>query len=612
MLGFIALEELDEIEPSTLPDITATSNDADDKTQDTEAKPRTQTHERSQVRSKKQRKPLQKPVSHSNQTGQKDQRTLSQPPIVPVEASKPVKAVISDVSRWDPCKLSKQMLNALATAGFSGPTPIQSLTIPCIIAGDDVVGKASTGSGKTLAFGIPILEHVLSDTSENRTISALIVVPTRELAQQVFQHLKAVTSEAQVRVMTLTGGLASEKQDRLMAKIPDIVVATPGRLWEFMSSKPDIFDALRFLVLDEADRLLQNGHFEDLAKVLDKLGASREHQTLVFSATFDQYLQKKLDKKGPGLISASEGQQSALENLLRKVRFRSAPRFLDADPGLRVSRGIKQSVIQVTPMEKDFILSYLILRYPARVLIFSNSISDVSRLVKLLCCLGIAARGLHSNKQQSSRLKTLDHFKNSQNSVLVATDVAARGLDIPLVDIVVHYHLPRTTDMYIHRSGRTARGTTAGSSIVICSSSEVEALKRMTKALEATPLKDFPVEASHLNAIRPRVLTARKVIALETKISQLKTPAGKTWLGEALEDLGIDQSMTEEETDQIRKMNKELTGLKALLKQQCKNVKTKQGQYLTKQGSSLATRLLAGTGHSTFIGDVLESALDVV
>lgn len=213
-----------------------------------------------------------------------------------------------DLSGWSKLSLSQPTLRALNALGFASPTAIQSLAIPRILQGHDLIGKASTGSGKTLAFGIPILEHILSlSDPKTSSPSALIIAPTRELAKQIVAHLEDIAkfSDGAMTVVNITGGLAVQKQIRLLEKRPSVIVGTPGRLWEVFDNANDVrnlnlasaMKAMKFLVLDEADRLLQDGHFGEIEKILDFVNSGHAKQTLVFSATFQKQLQQKLKGK---------------------------------------------------------------------------------------------------------------------------------------------------------------------------------------------------------------------------------------------------------------------------------------------------------------------------
>jgi len=278
-----------------------------------------------------------------------------------------------DVSAWAELDLSSDTLTALSKMGFSKPTPIQSAAIPEILAGHDVVGKASTGSGKTLAFGIPILENWIEaygdleegDKSKARPPTALVLSPTRELAHQLTEHITKLCSDISngPYVAAVTGGLSVQKQQRQLAKA-DIIVGTPGRLWEVMSSSIELsttFKQIKFLVVDEADRLLTEGHFKEAEEILSALDRTQDaqegdddtlpsRQTLVFSATFAKGLQQKLSGKGKqGLMDDRE----SMEYLLKKLNFREdRPKFVDVNPISQMAEGLKEGMVECAGTEK--------------------------------------------------------------------------------------------------------------------------------------------------------------------------------------------------------------------------------------------------------------------
>ncbi|BFZ56444.1 ATP-dependent RNA helicase [Savitreella phatthalungensis] len=504
---------------------------------------------------------------------------------------------------WADIALHDKLLKALSKLEFTTPTEIQRLAIPAMLAGENVIGKAATGSGKTLAFGLPIIEEILGNemSRSSRYVSALVMAPTRELAQQITQHLESVGKYAGINVVSVTGGLSIQKQRRLLQRPTDIIVATPGRLWELMQTSAqesaggkgelDLLDRLshlRFLVLDEADRVLQEGHFKEVRLIVDKLPPSKDRQTCVFSATFKKELQGQLARgRFTAATDVAENETESMEYLLRKLRFGKNPRFFDADPTTSVASNVAQGMVECSSaMDKDYHLYYVLLRYPCRALVFTNSIQDVQRLTELLTLLELPAIGLHGNKQQKSRLKALERFRNAPRGILVASDIAARGLDIPSVDLVIHYHLPRSPDLYVHRAGRTGRASARGVSLALCSPQENGALRKLAIALGLSqdgdgsnsgkksrkpPMKAFPEDLTHLSSCKPRVNLARKVLSLQKQQGKLQrdlelvggykkdvvTPANKqdksqqkknktggknAWLAEAADDLGLNLS----------------------------------------------------------------------
>lgn len=498
---------------------------------------------------------------------------------------------VIDTSAWEELGLSEKVVGALAGLKFSKPSNIQASTIPEIMAGRDLVGKASTGSGKTLAFGIPIVERYLATKSASKekdsktpnVPTALIVAPTRELAHQITAHLTDLCVKGDFdapSIATITGGLSVQKQRRQLEHA-DIVVGTPGRLWEVISSGQGLLRSLKqikFLVLDEADRLLSQGHYQELGEILKVLDRDVEEQegdeepvpeverqTLVFSATFSKGLQQKLAGKvkfgsGTGDIM---NKADSMEYLLKKLNFREEqPRYIDANPESQMASKLREGLIECAGPEKDLYLYSLLLFHPnKRALIFTNSISAVRRLTPFLANLNLPALPLHSSMIQKARLRSIERFKERPGSILVATDVAARGLDIPKVDLVIHYHLPRAADTYVHRSGRTARADASGSSIIICAPEEVAGVRRLvakvhakaTAAKEQTNkkrayfIRTLDIDRRIVSRLKPRATLSKKLA--DTVIAKEKKNSTDDMFMQAAEDLGIDYDSEEFEKE---------------------------------------------------------------
>ncbi|KAL1306102.1 hypothetical protein AAFC00_004219 [Neodothiora populina] len=511
----------------------------------------------------------------------------------------------ADISAWRPLNLSDETLSSLSKLQFANPTPIQRAAIPEVLAGHDVIGKASTGSGKTLAFGIPVIERFLElqairknakkpATEEEKTRTpalALILSPTRELAHQITAHMNEVCSRLGGQgpsIACLTGGLSILKQQRLL-QTADIVIGTPGRLWEVISGGHGILKWLKqiqFLVIDEADRLLSQGHFkevEEIINVLDRkdqvLGADadeeefeiteeeiRQRQTLVFSATFHKGLQQKLagkQKFGSGLMD----EKQSMEYLLKKLNFREEkPKFVDVNPLSQMASNLREGLVECAGTEKDlFLYALLLLHANQKALVFVNSISAVRRLTPFLQNLQLPVLPLHSQMAQKARMRSIERFtaaKGTANAsnILIATDVAARGLDIPNVQLVVHYHLPRTADSYVHRSGRTARAGTKGSSILICGPEEVAGTRRLVAKVHATSaaataaetgekgkngffIRTLDIDRRVVGRLKPRATLAKKLA--DTTIAKEKKNSENDFLREAAEDLGVDYDSEE-------------------------------------------------------------------
>lgn len=491
-------------------------------------------------------------------------------------------------------------MTSLAKLNFARPTPIQSAAIPQILAGHDVIGKASTGSGKTLAFGIPILEHYLSihaikkemllskDGKQRFPPVALILSPTRELAHQISAHLIDLCSNINVsgpRIATVTGGLSSHKQQRLLTDV-DIIVGTPGRLWETISGDPQLsrsLKKLKFLVVDEADRLLHDGHFKEVEEIINSLdredessgkadletfatdGAQDQRQTLVFSATFQKELQYKLLGKSKSSSGSQMDTQESLSYLVQKLHFRHPPpKFIDVNSVSQMATHLREGILECSGAEKDLYLYALFLHSPStRTLTFTNSIASVRRLTALLQRLGLSVLSLHSQMPQKARLRAIERFSSSSSatsySILVATDVAARGLDIPTVQLVVHYHVPRAADAYVHRSGRTARAGLDGESILLCAPEEVVGVRRLVAKIHARYSHPQPPSSAHTaaaasqtpSALRTIHLDRRIVARLKRRITLAKTIADSAlakekgshednWLQTAAEELGVE------------------------------------------------------------------------
>ncbi|KAI1482222.1 ATP-dependent RNA helicase MAK5 [Daldinia eschscholtzii] len=488
-----------------------------------------------------------------------------------------------DLSAWVALDLSPQILESLAKLKFQKPTRIQAAAIPQILAGHDVIGKASTGSGKTLAFGIPIVEKwlELSDSSDipqdaSKVPLALILSPTRELAHQLTEHIKNLCAGLpnSPYVCSVTGGLSVYKQQRQLAKA-DIVVGTPGRLWEVLSSSSELmsnFKKIRYLVVDEADRLLTEGHFQEAAEIFNALDRVEEdegeerktvsspRQTLVFSATFHKGLQQKLAGKGRYDLMSDK---DSMEYLLKKLNFREEkPKFIDVNPVSQMAEGLKEGLVECGAMEKDLYLYALLLLYPnVRTLVFTNSISSVRRLAPMLQNLNLQTNPLHSQMPQKARLRSVERFtatKQGQSSILVATDVAARGLDIPNVDLVVHYHVPRAADVYVHRSGRTARADKTGLSILLCAPEEVVPTRRLIAKVHSSTdrgsKKNFFVQTLDMdrklvNRLKPRVTLAKKIA--DAGLAKEKGNKEDDWMRNAAEELGV-----EYDSDEIQQVGK--------------------------------------------------------
>lgn len=559
---------------------------------------------------------------------------------------------------FDDISLSPYIINGLSGCGFTEPSLIQRKAIPLALNSRDVVGKASTGSGKTLAYGIPILERCLARLQEEKKTetkppTAIIFAPTRELAHQVVDHLNKVAKYsplAQNGIISITGGLSIQKQERLLSHGPSILVATPGRCLELMEKSVDLVNRLaltEIVVLDEADRLLQDGHFEEFEKILDMLNKHRpkklpelprKWQTLVFSATFSRELFGKLSSNRPKDKASSFIEDDEIIKLLNsKLQFRDRnPAVIDANPKEIVSGKITEALVECGPSERDLYLYYFLLMYPGSTLVFANAIDSVKRLVPFLTNLNIPTFSIHSSMIQKQRLRALERFKDAgqknDTAVLIASDVAARGLDIPNIDHVAHYHLPRSADVYVHRSGRTARAGKEGVSVMFCSPQEASGpFRKLRKLVAASATKGsrlnmhsdvrlLPIEMDLVSQLKPRVHLASKLA--DSTISTVSTKKSDSWMKEAADELGVDLDDGAFTDDHLKKQRQkdekkiltkaEAGALKAELKSllQDRLRINKRRSYLTSGVDNLAHQMLTGESHDAVWGHAKVKAID--
>lgn len=470
----------------------------------------------------------------------------------------PKKPRREDMSAWLNCYVPEPVLRALAELKFHEPTEIQAQTLPAAIRDHmDIMGAAETGSGKTLAFGIPLLHHIMERKSRQpeqcalkaMPLQALVLAPTRELAIQVTRHLQDVAKYTNVRIVNVVGGLSAEKQLRLLKRKPEIVVATPGRLWELVDQgAPHVSDVskVRYLVIDEADRMVEKGHFEDLTHLLEVMNApseesteKRRRQNFVFSATLTMVhdIPKRMKNK-PKKHKLTEKEK--VEELMRTIGINSKPKVIDLTRKLGTAETLCESRIVCPSVEdKDSRLYYFLLAHPGRTLVFCNSIDSVRRLVSVLDLLQCRPLPLHASMQQRQRLKNLDRFTNNPSGLLLATDVAARGLDIQGIQHVIHFQVPRTAEVYVHRSGRTARAKSGGLSVMLMEPRELHLYRKISRTLNRDEdLPDFPVDENMLRAVQKRVELARKLEAESHRVH--RSNYEDNWLQRAAKEMEID------------------------------------------------------------------------
>ncbi|MDF3124114.1 DEAD/DEAH box helicase [Rheinheimera sp. 1928-s] len=357
--------------------------------------------------------------------------------------------------------LDPRILSAVTAQGYHTPTPIQQQTIPVILEGKDVLAGAQTGTGKTAAFTLPVLQLLSKNTSKvnNLQVRCLVLTPTRELAQQVADSVKAYGADLPLKYAVFYGGVSINPQYDQASRGLDILVATPGRLLDHLHQGTVSLSELQILVLDEADRMLDMGFIHDIKRIMARL--PKERQTLFFSATFAKEIKELADTllKFPVLIEVAKPNSTADK--------------------------VEQLAYRVDSQRKREMLSYLIgSRQWKQVLIFSRTKHGADRLAKQLRLDGIEAGAIHGDKSQGARTKALDDFKNNRLSVLVATDIAARGLDIEELPIVVNYDLPQVAEDYVHRIGRTGRAGNSGMAISLITPDDLvmlQAIEKLTK-----------------------------------------------------------------------------------------------------------------------------------
>jgi ATP-dependent RNA helicase RhlE len=359
--------------------------------------------------------------------------------------------------------LPEILLARLADMGLNDPTPIQARAIPHALNGEDVLGLAQTGTGKTAAFGVPLIARMLEYGRKPaaHTVRGLVLAPTRELANQIAATLKDLTESTPMKIGLVVGGVSINPQIQRISRGTDILVATPGRLLDILDRNALDLGSCDFLVLDEADQMLDLGFIHALRKISALL--PEERQTMLFSATMPKQMN-----------------EIANSYLKRPVRIEVTP------PGKPAAK-VTQSVHFIAKGEKLSLLKELLGAHKEeRTLVFGRTKHGMEKLMKVLEKSGFAAAAIHGNKSQGQRERALAAFKSGQIKVLVATDVAARGLDIPDVKYVYNYELPNVADAYVHRIGRTARAGKEGQAVAFCAPDEMDELKAIQKVMKIT------------------------------------------------------------------------------------------------------------------------------
>ncbi len=370
-------------------------------------------------------------------------------------------------------KLNKQLLTAVADAGFTEPTPVQQQTIPLLLAGHDVLGIAQTGTGKTAAFGLPLLMKV--KYAQGQHPRALVLAPTRELAIQLEKHLKALAMHTDIRIFAIYGGLGPKTQIETIQAGLDILIATPGRLMEIYLKGELVLKELKTLVLDEADKMMDMGFMPQIRRILEII--PRKRQNVLFSATMPERVTQLSEE------------------------FLEFPMRVEVTPPAQPAQTITQSLYEVPNLGTKINLLHHLLHRDAeemtRVLLFTRTKENADQVASFLnrkAPVG-EVRVIHGNKGQNARLNSMDAFKEGNVRYLVATDVAARGIDVPQVSHVINFDVPLIYDDYVHRIGRTGRAQHTGAAITFANPAERQHIERIEELIKQTiPLLELPAE----------------------------------------------------------------------------------------------------------------------
>ena len=366
--------------------------------------------------------------------------------------------------RFDELGLAPELLKAISEEGYTTPTPIQAQAIPIVLSGKDLMGGAQTGTGKTAAFTLPLLQRLLpfassSPSPARHPVRVLMLAPTRELAIQVFESVQTYSKYVPIRSLCTYGGVDIKPQIEEIRRGVEVLVATPGRLLDLVEQKCLSFSQVQALVLDEADRMLDMGFIPDVTRIINLLPVQR--QSLLFSATFSEEIKKLADRmlQSPILIEVAR-RNTVSETITHRVH----PVAADA----------KRALLVKLLRSEEF----------NQVLVFTRTKIETNRLARELQRAGIAADSIHGDKSQQDRLKALESFKDGSTLVLVATDVAARGLDIDDLPHVINFELPHTPEDYVHRIGRTGRAGKQGTAVSLVSADEVQYLVDIEKLIK--------------------------------------------------------------------------------------------------------------------------------
>ncbi len=380
-------------------------------------------------------------------------------------------------------RIIEPILKAIKEEGYTHPTPIQEQSIPVLLNRKDLLGCAQTGTGKTAAFTIPILQHLFSSKNESkgqRKIKSLIITPTRELAIQINESIRTYGKYTGIKSVVIFGGVKQGGQTDALKRGTDILVATPGRLLDLISQGYITLKDIKYFVLDEADQMLDMGFIHDIRKVIARLPAKR--QSLFFSATMP----------------------AAIIDLSRNIL--GNPEKVTIKPKQATAEKVEQSVYFVSKPNKTKLLIHLLEENPnSSVLVFSRTKHGADKIVRLLGRADIKSAAIHGNKSQNARQKALGNFKKGELNVLIATDIAARGIDVEELSLVINYDLPNIPETYVHRIGRTGRAKASGIALSFCNNEEKEYLKDIQKLInqQIPVIEDHPFPLDENDVVPP-------------------------------------------------------------------------------------------------------------
>lgn len=415
-------------------------------------------------------------------------------------------AFIQQLMTFQKLNLSEPILKALVTEGYTQPTPIQAEAIPVILEQKDLLGCAQTGTGKTAAFALPILQ-LLSEIPREKgpvPIKCLILTPTRELAIQINESFSAYGKNLKVKHTVIFGGVPQGAQVNALRTGVDVLIATPGRLLDLMNQKYVHLQDLSIFVLDEADRMLDMGFINDVKRVVAKLPQKR--QTLFFSATMPTEIQKLAN--------------TILHNPIK----------VEVTPVSSTVEAIQQSIYMVDKKDKKNLLHFLLDdKSVVSALVFTRTKHGADKVAKDLSKSGIHAEAIHGNKSQGARQRALGNFKSGQTRVLVATDIAARGIDVDALSHVINYELPEVPETYVHRIGRTGRAGASGIAYSFCDVEERDYLKGIQKliGLQIPVIEDHPYPSSMSGMVQIRPPKNKDVVARPDAVTVFKKPNPK-------------------------------------------------------------------------------------